>query len=59
MPRPVVANVEPNGMIRLSEPLGPGDIINIRFLLGIEQTGQFKFYVNVEALIDTTTPLRH
>ena len=59
VPRPVVANVEPNGMIRLSEPLGPGDSINIRFLLGIEQTGQFKFYVNVEALIDTTTPLRH
>ena len=31
-------------------PLAPGQSINIRILLGIEQTGRYKFYINVEVL---------
>lgn len=38
------------GTITLGTPLGNGASINLQFLLGIQQTGTFKFYVNVEAL---------
>jgi hypothetical protein len=30
--------------------IDPGQSIDVRFLLGIQQTGSFKFYINVEAL---------
>jgi hypothetical protein len=36
--------------IALATPLVPGQSINVRFLLGIQQTGTFKFFVNVEVL---------
>ncbi len=38
------------GTITLGTPLANGASINTRFLLGIQQTGTFKFYVNVETL---------
>jgi hypothetical protein len=38
------------GTITLATPLAPGASINVRFLLGIQQTGSFKFFLNVEAL---------
>jgi hypothetical protein len=38
------------GTITLGTPLANGASINVRFLLGIQQTGNFKFYLNVEAL---------
>lgn len=38
------------GTITLATPLANGDSIDVRFLLGIQQTGTFKFYLNVEAL---------
>ena len=38
------------GTITLGTPLANGNSVNVRFLLGIQQTGNFKFYVNVEAL---------
>ncbi len=38
------------GTITLATPLANGASINVRFLLGIEQTGSFRFFVNVEAL---------
>jgi hypothetical protein len=38
------------GTITLGTPLANGASVNVRFLLGIQQTGAFKFYVNVEAL---------
>jgi hypothetical protein len=38
------------GTITLGTPLPNGASINLRFLLGIQQTGNFKFYVNIEAL---------
>jgi hypothetical protein len=38
------------GTVTLGTPLAPGDSINLQFLLGIQQTGTFKFFMNVEAL---------
>ena len=38
------------GTVTLAAPLAPGQSINIRFLLGIQQTGNFRFFVNIEAL---------
>ncbi|MCM3905370.1 MAG: hypothetical protein ND866_27045 [Pyrinomonadaceae bacterium] len=36
--------------VTLGTPIANGASINVRFLLGIQQTGSFKIFVNVEAL---------
>jgi hypothetical protein len=36
--------------VTLGTPLPPGGSINLRFLMGVQQTGTFKFFVNVEAI---------
>ena len=36
--------------VALATPLAPGQSINVRFLLGIQGTGQFRFFINIEAL---------
>jgi hypothetical protein len=38
------------GTITLGTPLAPGASVNLRFLLGIQQTGSFRFFMNLEAL---------
>ncbi|HZI61741.1 MAG TPA: Ig-like domain-containing protein, partial [Pyrinomonadaceae bacterium] len=38
------------GTIVLATPLAPGASINLQFLLGVQSTGSFKFFFNVEAL---------
>jgi hypothetical protein len=38
------------GTVTLATPLANGASIDLRFLLGIQQNGSFKFYLNVEAL---------
>jgi hypothetical protein len=38
------------GTVTLGTPLANGASVDVRFLLGIQQTGSFKFFVNVEAL---------
>ena len=38
------------GTITLPSPLAPGASINLQFLLGVQQTGSFKFFFNIEAL---------
>lgn len=38
--------------INLATPLAPGASVNVHFLLGVQQTGSFKFYINVEVLTD-------
>jgi hypothetical protein len=38
------------GTITLGTPLANGASLNLRFLLGLQQTGTFKFYVNIEVL---------
>ena len=39
-----------SGTVALGTPLAAGASINVRFLLGIQQTGTAKFAINVEAL---------
>jgi hypothetical protein len=38
------------GTITVPTPLAPGASINLQFLLGVQQTGAFKFFFNIEAL---------
>ncbi|HST51823.1 MAG TPA: hypothetical protein VLJ61_07405 [Pyrinomonadaceae bacterium] len=38
------------GTVTLATPLANGASVDVRFLLGIQQTGNFKFFVNVEVL---------
>jgi hypothetical protein len=38
------------GTVTLGTPLANGASVNLRFLLGIQQTGRFGFFINVEAL---------
>lgn len=38
--------------VSLATPIAPGDSINLHFLLGVQQTGSFKFFVNIELLTD-------
>ena len=38
------------GTISLATPLAAGGTIDLRFVLGVQQTGTFKIYLNVEAL---------
>ncbi|HKS09792.1 MAG TPA: M36 family metallopeptidase [Pyrinomonadaceae bacterium] len=39
-----------SGTVTLGTPLANGASINIRLLFGIQQTGNFKFFMNIEAL---------
>ncbi|HEV8134379.1 MAG TPA: lamin tail domain-containing protein [Pyrinomonadaceae bacterium] len=38
------------GTITLANPLFPGFSTNVRFLLGVQQPGSFRFFINIEAL---------
>jgi hypothetical protein len=38
------------GTVTLGTPLANGASINLQFLLGLQQTGNFKLYINIEAL---------
>jgi hypothetical protein len=38
------------GTVTLGTPIAPGGSINVSFLLGLQQGGQFRFIINVEAL---------
>jgi hypothetical protein len=38
------------GVVSLSQPLAPGQSIRVQFLLGVQQTGSFRFFFNIEAL---------
>jgi hypothetical protein len=44
------------GTVTLVTPLAPGNSIDVHFLLGVQQTGVFHFYVNVEALTLPSPP---
>jgi len=39
-----------DGTVTLGTPLANGASVDVRFLLGIQQTGSFKLYINIEAL---------
>jgi hypothetical protein len=38
------------GTIDLAHPLAQGASVNVQFLLGVRQTGNFRIFVNVEAV---------
>jgi hypothetical protein len=38
------------GTVTLATPVANGATIDVRFLLGIQQTGSYKFFFNIEAL---------
>ncbi len=38
------------GVVSLSQPLAPGQSVAVQFLLGVQQTGSFRFFFNVEVL---------
>jgi hypothetical protein len=38
------------GTVLPAAPIAPGASINLRFLLGVQQGGSFRFFINVEAL---------
>jgi hypothetical protein len=38
------------GTVALGTPLVNGGTVNVEFLLGVQQTGNFRFFVNIEAL---------
>ena len=60
--------VQPNGgglntslsaaTVTLATPLAPGASIDVNLLLGVQQTGTFRFFVNVEALTFVAPPPR-
>lgn len=39
------------GVVSLSQPLAPGQTINFQWLLGVQQSGSFRFFVSVEAVV--------
>jgi CSLREA domain-containing protein len=45
--------------ITLDEALAPGDSVNVQFVLGVQKTGLFRFFVNVEALALAQTDDAH
>ena len=38
------------GVVTMPTPLAPGASVNVQFVLGVEKTGSFKFFFNIEAL---------
>ena len=42
--------VKSGGAITLAAPLAPGQTVSVQFLLGVQQPGSFRFYINLEAL---------
>ena len=38
------------GTVTTGSPIAPGASINLRFLLGVQQGGTFRFFITVEAL---------
>ncbi|HYE16437.1 MAG TPA: hypothetical protein VD968_18505 [Pyrinomonadaceae bacterium] len=41
----------------VTTPVLPGESINVEFLLGVQTTGLFRFYVNIEASFDEAVPV--
>jgi predicted extracellular nuclease len=44
------------GFISITNQLADGESLNVQFLLGIMQTGTYRFYVNIEMLNDGLVP---
>jgi Calx-beta domain len=46
------------GTINLGAPLAAGQSVNLQFVLGVVQSGTFRFYINIEALNSPPAPDR-
>nr|MBA3242765.1 ExeM/NucH family extracellular endonuclease [Acidobacteriota bacterium] len=46
------------GFITLAQPLPDGQSVSVQFLLGVQQTGNFKFFLNIEAQTESNGTLR-
>ena len=44
------------GSVTLAQPLLPGGTIDVQFLVGVQQQGSYRFFVNVEALNTVQAP---
>jgi predicted extracellular nuclease len=44
------------GSVNFETPIEPGASVNVQFLLGIQQTGNYRFYVSIEMLNDEFVP---
>ncbi|MCA1613283.1 MAG: carboxypeptidase regulatory-like domain-containing protein [Acidobacteria bacterium] len=44
------------GIVSLATPLATGNSVNVGFVLGVAQPGNFRFLINVEAALDTSSP---
>ncbi|HYX42980.1 MAG TPA: hypothetical protein VE821_14840, partial [Pyrinomonadaceae bacterium] len=53
--QPNAGGLNSSGEVTLPAPLGQGAAIDVRFLLGIKQGGNYRFFVNIEAA--TQTPM--
>ena len=43
------------GTVTLAQPLANGQSVDLQFLLGVEKTGTFRFFINVEAVTQAPT----
>ncbi|HEX7314874.1 MAG TPA: hypothetical protein VF297_13185 [Pyrinomonadaceae bacterium] len=44
------------GALNVENQIEPGESVNVQFLLGIQQTGGYRFYVNIEMINDGLVP---
>jgi hypothetical protein len=42
-----------NSSLRVPVSIPEGESVNVQFVLGIQQTGTFRFYINVETITET------
>ena len=45
------------GFVNTGVPLAPGASVSVQFLLGVQQAGAFRFFVNIEAVTAPVVPL--
>ncbi|HWN08073.1 MAG TPA: hypothetical protein VNO50_02135 [Pyrinomonadaceae bacterium] len=45
------------GVVTLATAIDPGASVNVQFVLGIQQMGLYRFYVQIEALTSNTPPI--
>src|SRR5205085_8863536 len=56
--QPHAGGLNSSGAVTLPAPIGAGQGIDVRFLLGVEQGGRFNFFVNVEGVTQSTMTMK-
>jgi hypothetical protein len=44
--------------LNLEQPVAPGESVTVQMVVGVQQNGSYRFFVNVEALFSNTTPVK-